>query len=105
MPEETAPQSRSSLLFKGADGRGWWWEVDEGEHRLLDRAGALAARVTERAGQWVLTWPRGAGFMAKPDLAAAKQLALSIALGSLPLDRDAAARNRRQNGKFWAEAR
>ena len=105
MGGKTAPQSRSSLLFKGVDGRGWCWEIDEGEHRLLDRAGALAARVTERAGQWVLTWPRGAGFMAKPDLAAAKRLALSIALGSLPLDRDTAARHRRQNEKFWTEAR
>jgi hypothetical protein len=73
------------MFWRDGDGRGWWWEADQDvEHRLFNRAGELVARLSHRGGCWLLTWPRTTPEQSAGDLEAAKRLAITIALASLP---------------------
>jgi hypothetical protein len=79
-------------------GYGWYWEADElGEHRLFNRSGDMVARLNERGGKWVLTWPRIIPVQQADTEEAGKRLAVSSALAAMPLDSATAARLARIN--------
>ena len=73
------------MFWRDKAGRGWCWESEDlGEHRLFSRPGDLAARLNERGGKWMLTWPRVFPVQQAED--AGKRLAVSAALAALPPD-------------------
>ena len=86
------------MFWRDKAGRGWYWESEDlGEHRLFSRSGDPAARLNERGGKWVLTWPRVFPVQQAED--AGKRLAISAALAALPPDPVTAARLARANTK------
>ena len=87
------------MFWRDKAGRGWYWESEDlGEHRLFSRSGDLAARLNERGGKWVLTWPR-VFLVQQATEDAGKRLAISAALAALPPDPVTAARVARTNTK------
>jgi hypothetical protein len=66
--------------------------IELGEHRLFSSSGDLAARLNERGGKWVLTWPRIIPVQQADTEEAGKRLAVSSALAAMPLDSATAAR-------------
>ena len=88
------------MFWRDKAGRGWYWESEDlGEHRLFSRSGDLAARLNERGGKWVLTWPRVFPVQQADTEDAGKRLAISAALAALPPDPVTAARLARANTK------
>jgi hypothetical protein len=72
------------MFWRDKAGRGWYWEADVlGEHRLFNRSGDLVARINERGGKWVLTWPRIIPVQRADTEEAGKRLAISAALAAL----------------------
>ena len=92
------------MFWRDKAGRGWYWESEDlGEHRLFSRSGDLAARLNERGGKWVLTWPRVFPVQQADTEDAGKRLAISAALAALPPDPVTAARLGRANTKEAVE--
>ena len=92
------------MFWRDKAGRGWYWESEDlGEHRLFSRSGDLAARLNERGGKWVLTWPRIIPVQQADTEDAGKRLAISAALAALPPDPVTAARLARANTKEAVE--
>jgi hypothetical protein len=88
------------LFWRDKAGRGWYWESEDlGEHRLFNRSGDLVARLNERGGKWVLTWPRIIPAQQADTEDAGKRLAISAVLAVLPPDAVTAARLARANTK------
>jgi hypothetical protein len=80
----TYPAKCSGAIKRGV---GWYWESEDlGEHQLFSRSGDLAARLNERGGKWVLTWPRVFPVQQADTEDAGKGLAISAALAALPPD-------------------
>jgi hypothetical protein len=81
--------------------RGWRWEADADydEHRLYNRGGKLVARLWGVGDHWYLLHPKTTPLQSAVGLEAAKRLAVSMALASLPLDEVTAARIKRENEK------
>jgi hypothetical protein len=95
---------RPAMFWRDKAGRGWYWESEDlGEHRLFNRSGDLAARLNERGGKWVLTWPRVFPVQQADTEDAGKRLAISAALAALPPDPVTAARLARANTKEAVE--
>jgi hypothetical protein len=69
--------------------KGWRWEVETGweELRLVDRDGKTVARMWPVGSRWYLLGPQSIPRQCASDLEAAKRLAISMALGNLPLDK------------------
>jgi hypothetical protein len=66
------------MFWCDRSGAGWHWEADElGEHRLFNRSGDMVARLNERGGKWVLTWPRIIPVQHADTEEAGKRLAVS----------------------------
>src|SRR6266849_374669 len=80
------------MFWRDKSGQGWHWEADQGEHRLFNRTGDVVARLNERGGKWVLTWPRCFAVKQADTEEAGQRLALSVVLAALPPDPVIAAR-------------
>jgi hypothetical protein len=92
------------MFWRDKAGRGWYWESEDlGEHRLFSRSGDVAARLNERGGKWVLTWPRVFPVQQADTEDLGKRLAISAALAALPPDPVTAARLARANTKEAVE--
>jgi len=93
--------ARSPLFWCDAKGRGWCWESEKDwqEHRLIDRDGAVAARLWPVGDVWYLVKPKTIPVQRSTNLETAKRLAVSMALAALPLDPVTAARIDRENSK------
>ena len=100
----SAAERPRKLFWRDKAGRGSYWESEDlGEHRLFSRSGDLAARLNERGGKWVLTWPRVFPVQQADTEDAGKRLAISAALAALPPDPVTAARLARANTKEAVE--
>jgi hypothetical protein len=98
----TEPRSAHSTGLKfGISGHPpcahWWGDPVDGDLSLYDKDGLTLARLVLEGGRYhlrhPLTWPR----VSWPDLTQAKRGAESLALCSLPLDPNLAARIKRDN--------
>jgi hypothetical protein len=94
-----AGQQPLSMFWCDQKGRGWYWEApDLGEHRLFDRAGKMVARLNERGGAFVLTWPRTIPQQSASTEEEAKRLALNMALAALDIGKGQRSRRRTARG-------
>jgi hypothetical protein len=84
----TGIKSVNNSDLSAVKGSRWEAETDWEEHRLLDRSGKLAARIWAVGSRWYLLDPKSIPRQSAPDLEAAKTLAISMALGNLPLDKE-----------------
>ena len=95
---ETAPFGVPSPTFwRNAEGRGWRWEIDDAECRLIDRDGGLAVRLWAVGERWYSIFPKAIPMQSAVGLEAAKGLAVSMALANVPVDPITAARIERAN--------
>jgi hypothetical protein len=81
---------KSAISGELAVVRGWRWEAEKDweEQRLVNRDGKVVGWLWPVGSRWYLLDPVSIPRQSAPDLESARRLAISMALGNLPLDRE-----------------
>jgi nuclear transport factor 2 (NTF2) superfamily protein len=88
---------KSGSFWCDKSGRGWRWEQYGDEHWLFDRDGDVEARLILIGDRYIVRLTPGIDYRTPSPLDDAKRLAISLALGRLPLEPKYAERLARLN--------